>query len=123
MPALSENSPEFKYTETRPYGEVRTGYTKFAEGDVLFAKITPCMENGKGAVARNLENEIGCGTTELFVLRPKQDVSADYIYRYLAQDKIRSTNKKKSSAVSTSFSNSPTRSKRVTKRPEATQTN
>jgi len=89
MPALSETNPDFKYTESRPYGSVKTGYTKFAEGDVLFAKITPCMENGKGAVARNLDNELGCGTTELFVLRPKRGISPNYVYRFLAQEKIR----------------------------------
>ena len=58
----------------RPYQEVKKGFTFFREGDVLFAKITPCMENGKGALAVGLENGIGCGSTELYVLRPKSDV-------------------------------------------------
>ncbi|MGD7036791.1 restriction endonuclease subunit S [Methylotuvimicrobium buryatense] len=51
--------------------EVRQGYSFFAEGDVIFAKVTPCFENGKSAIARNLCNGYGFGTTELYVLRPK----------------------------------------------------
>ena len=54
----------------RPYGEVKKGYTVFQEGDVLFAKITPCMENGKGALALGLRNGIGVGSTEFHILRP-----------------------------------------------------
>ena len=70
MTALSESKPEFESLEEQTLGEVRRGFTHFAEGDVLFAKITPCMENGKGAVARRLRNKLGCGTTELHVIRP-----------------------------------------------------
>jgi hypothetical protein len=44
MAALSESKPEFESLEERPLGDVRKGFTHFAEGDVLFAKITPCME-------------------------------------------------------------------------------
>lgn len=58
----------------RPYQEAKKGFTCFREGDVLFAKITPCMENGKGALAVGLENGIGCGSTEFHVLRPKTDI-------------------------------------------------
>lgn len=56
---------------TRPIGEVETGYTFFKEGDVTIAKITPCFENGKGAVMTGLQNGFGFGTTELIVTRPK----------------------------------------------------
>ena len=67
------------------YDEVRTGFTYFSEGDVLFAKITPCMENGKGAVASNLCNGIGFGSTEFHVLRPLSGVSDSYwIYTLLS---------------------------------------
>ena len=89
MAGLSETKPEFEFTEERPLGEVRKGFTHFAEGDVLFAKITPCMENGKGAVARGLRNKLGCGTTELHVVRPFGRISPEYIYRFLAQPRIR----------------------------------
>jgi type I restriction enzyme S subunit len=89
MPALSESSPDFDRTLIRSLGEVRKGYTHFRDGDVLFAKITPCMENGKGAVATALQNGIGCGTTELHVLRPTRLVDPYYLYRFLQQSSIR----------------------------------
>lgn len=56
---------------TRPIAEVETGYTYFRDGDVALAKITPCFENGKGALMQGLEAGIGFGTTELIVARPK----------------------------------------------------
>ncbi len=57
----------------RPYRDVKKGFTSFSEGDVLFAKITPCMENGKGALATGLFNGLGFGSTEFHVLRPLTD--------------------------------------------------
>jgi len=77
MPAVSETG-DIDATEIRTYDEVKTGFTYFAENDVLFAKITPCMENGKGAVAEGLCNEIGFGSTEFHVLRPIKEVSSPY---------------------------------------------
>ncbi len=55
----------------KKYDDVKNGYSYFVENDVLFAKITPSMENGKGAVAKNLKNGLGVGSTEFHVLRPK----------------------------------------------------
>lgn len=69
MPAVTERGG-IDTTSIKEYDEVKTGFTYFAENDVLFAKITPCMENGKGAVARGLHNGIGFGSTEFHVLRP-----------------------------------------------------
>ncbi|MHB8894943.1 MAG: restriction endonuclease subunit S [Candidatus Geothermincolia bacterium] len=89
MPALSTNRPEFESLQERPFGEVRKGYTHFAEGDVLFAKITPCMENGKGAVAVGLSNGLGCGTTEIHVVRPLGRIVPHYIYHFLHQPSVR----------------------------------
>lgn len=77
MPAVSEDG-KIDCSDIRPYKEVRKGFTYFAENDVLFAKITPCMENGKGAVARGLEGEIGSGSTEFHVLRPIEGKSNPY---------------------------------------------
>lgn len=54
----------------KPLDEVYNGYTYFTDGDVVIAKITPCFENGKGAIAEGLTNEVGFGTTEFYVLRP-----------------------------------------------------
>lgn len=61
-------------------GEVKVGYTSFKEEDVLFAKITPCMQNGKGALARGLINGVGFGSTEFHVLRAKDTGHPVYIY-------------------------------------------
>jgi len=68
--------------ENRRWGEIKKGYTHFAEGDVGLAKITPCFENGKSTVFRNLTGGFGSGTTELHVVRPLF-VSADYIVLFL----------------------------------------
>ena len=77
MPAVSEDG-KIDCSDVKPYKEVRKGFTYFEENDVLFAKITPCMENGKGAVAKGLENEIGSGSTEFHVLRPIEGKSNPY---------------------------------------------
>ena len=89
MAALSGSKPAFDSLEVRTLGEIRKGFTHFAEGDVLFAKITPCMENGKGAVATGLQSGIGCGTTELHFIRPHGGISPHYVYRFLAQPSVR----------------------------------
>ena len=62
------------------YGRVKNGFTRFSENDTLFAKITPCMENGKGALVTKLVNGIGCGSTEFHVLRAKKGGDPSYIY-------------------------------------------
>lgn len=68
---------------TRPYSEICKGFTYFAENDVLFAKITPCMENGKGCVAKGLHNSAGFGSTEFHVLRPIKGKSNPYWLYYI----------------------------------------
>lgn len=66
----------------RPIGEVETGYTYFREGDVSLAKITPCFENGKGAIMSGLTGGAGFGTTELIVARPRMEqISSTYLHR------------------------------------------
>ena len=66
--------------------EYYKGYTYFRDGDVLLAKITPCFENGKVAIAENCENGIGFGTTEFHVLRPRKDISNSYWIKYLLKN-------------------------------------
>ena len=66
--------------QTKPLDKVTSGYTPFREGDVLVAKITPCFENGKGAVACGLTNGAGFGTTELHVLRPGPDLDRRFLF-------------------------------------------
>ena len=80
MPYVSE-SGDIKTDETKLYKDVKSGFTYFAEEDVLFAKITPCMENGKGAIARNLKNGIGFGSTEFHILRPNRSIiTPEWLY-------------------------------------------
>jgi type I restriction enzyme, S subunit len=70
--------------EQRLWGEIKKGFTQFADGDVVLAKITPCFENGKAAVIAGLTNGIGAGTTELHVVRPLYEfIVPDYIYIFL----------------------------------------
>jgi type I restriction enzyme S subunit len=64
----------------KPISEVRTGFSSFAKGDVVVAKITPCFENGKGACLDELDTEIGFGTTEFINLRPSNVVLSKYLY-------------------------------------------
>lgn len=89
MADISEDVPLFKNSQVRLLSEVRRGFTHFANGDVLFAKITPCMENGKAAIAQGLKNDLGCGTTELHVLRPIHGVMSTYLYYFIHQQKFR----------------------------------
>ena len=65
---------------TRRVGEVASGYTYFEDGDVAIAKITPCYENGKGAVLAGLAEGVGFGTTELIVMRPTQNDCPQWLY-------------------------------------------
>jgi len=68
--------------EIKPWGEMKSGYTHFSEGDVALAKITPCFENGKSTVFRDLTGGMGAGTTELHVVRPLF-VDPDFILIFL----------------------------------------
>lgn len=77
MPSVSENG-YLQDVADEEYGKVKKGFTYFENNDVLFAKITPCMENGKGAIAQDLTNGIGMGSTEFHVLRPIEGKSNSY---------------------------------------------
>lgn len=70
-------------TEPRPWRDIKSGFTQFAEGDVGVAKITPCFENGKSTVFQNLSNGIGAGTTELHIVRPLCGVQPRYVLLFL----------------------------------------
>lgn len=72
--------------------ENASGFTKFKEGDLLWAKITPCMQNGKSAIAKNLTNGLGCGSTEFFVMRPKDErLVIEYLHVILHMKCVRET--------------------------------
>ena len=81
MAVVSETDMYFSVQEQRPLKEVYTGYTYFRDDDVLLAKVTPCFENEKSGLAKNLENGIGFGSSEFFVLRANPvRVLPEYIY-------------------------------------------
>ena len=88
MDAVDGESGTITKPQERPFGEIRRGYTYFAEGDVLFAKITPCMQNGKHAIAEGLIDGIGFGTTEFHVIRPRPMVTSRWLHFYLRQPHI-----------------------------------
>lgn len=89
MPAVEAESGEIDVSAVRTFGEVKKGYTAFQEGDVLFAKITPCMENGKMAVVPALHNDLGFGSTEFHVLRSSDRVLPKYIYYFVSSKQFR----------------------------------
>ncbi|WP_312367756.1 restriction endonuclease subunit S [Ensifer sp.] len=78
MPLIAAEYGVANKHEVRAWGEIKKGYTHFSEGDVGLAKITPCFENGKSTVFRNLTGGVGSGTTELHIVRPLL-IAADYI--------------------------------------------
>ena len=95
MSALSAESASVEEEQDRPYSEVSKGYTSFASGDVLFAKITPCFENGKIAQAI-LRNRIGVGSTEFHVIRPNDgQAEGRFLHHFLRQPKIRSAGERR----------------------------
>lgn len=83
------NSGVWENRQTRKMSEINSGYTPFQEGDVLFAKITPCMENGKGCHATGLTNGIGFGSTEFHVLRARGKNCARFIYYWTRYEHLR----------------------------------
>lgn len=89
MSAVGAEDGQVDISEVRKFGDVKKGYTAFQEKDVLFAKITPCMENGKMAVVPKLKNNLGLGSTEFHVLRPLEEVLPEYIYYFVSSKQFR----------------------------------
>jgi type I restriction enzyme S subunit len=86
MSAVDEGRGVIAAVEERPFAEVRKGYTPFRDGDVLFAKVTPCMENGKAAIAQGLRHGMGFGSTEFHVLRPNPAlITPEYVFHFVRQ--------------------------------------
>ena len=75
--------------DVRELEDVYNGYTYFADGDICVAKITPCFENGKGAIAEGLTNGVGFGTTELHVIRPEAGIDRRYLFYVTIADDFR----------------------------------
>ncbi|MFZ1325380.1 MAG: restriction endonuclease subunit S [Candidatus Contendobacter sp.] len=89
MAAVAEEFASVNVSQLRPLCEVRKGYTYFLEGDVLFAKITPCMENGKGGLVPDLLYKHAFGSTEFHVLRSFDGIKPKWVAYYLSQSQFR----------------------------------
>ena len=89
MAAVEAGSGRIEVSQTKQLATVKKGYTPFSEGDVLFAKITPCMENGKMAVVPKLTNGLGFGSTEFHVLRPHTGIDPRYVYYFVSSQTFR----------------------------------
>ena len=83
MESLRNGTIDYK---TIPLLKAKGKYTYFGNQDLLIAKVTPCFENGNIAIARNLLNGIGFGSSEIFVLRPNKEVISQYLF-YLSQSR------------------------------------
>lgn len=94
MSAVDEEDGTIVAAEEKPFALVQRGYTYFEEGNVLFAKITPCMENGKAAIARGLRDGIGFGSTEFHVLRPRGSVISEWIWFFVRRQPFREAARK-----------------------------
>ncbi|MEX2231053.1 MAG: restriction endonuclease subunit S [Cyclobacteriaceae bacterium] len=75
--------------QKRKFAEVSGSYTYFADKDVLLAKITPCFENGKVGIARDLINGIGFGSSEYIVFRSKGEIDPEYLFYYISREQFR----------------------------------
>ncbi|NJB83582.1 restriction endonuclease subunit S [Wenyingzhuangia aestuarii] len=93
MKDLNEHNINFVPNELKKINEVYKGYTYFADGDIILAKVTPCFENGKAGLAKDLMNGIGFGSSEYHVLRPKETVLPEWIYFAVLTEQFRITGK------------------------------
>jgi len=85
MENIDGETGEIRQIGIKKLSRVRSGKTRFKEKDVLFAKITPCVENKKVALVRNLPSEVGFGSTEFHVIRAKEGITVPEFVLYLAR--------------------------------------
>jgi type I restriction enzyme S subunit len=95
MRSVDEVTGSILTLETKKFLEVKKGYTPFIDRDVIFAKITPCMENGKAALVSGLLNGHGFGSTEFHVLRSKGEITPELVYYYVRRQSFRDEAEKK----------------------------
>jgi restriction endonuclease S subunit len=93
MADINENSDEFNPKEERNIRDVYNGYTYFRDNDVLLAKVTPCFENGKAGIARNLRSGIGFGSSEFIVFRSNEKVLPMWLYLNVTSPRFRELGK------------------------------
>lgn len=89
MASVEALSGRIGASDVRQWQEVKKGYTRFQDGDVLFAKITPCMENGKAAIARGVAGGVGTGSMEFHVLRPGPALRPEILLHYVLREEFR----------------------------------
>lgn len=89
MKNVSENDSEIIEKNFEKFKDLQKGYSQFIENDILFAKITPCMENGKTAIISNLKEKIGYGSTEFHILRSTKIIDNKILYNFLKQQRFR----------------------------------
>jgi type I restriction enzyme S subunit len=89
MKAVDDITGKIVWPTVREFHEVAKGYTWFENGDVIFARITPCMQNGKAALAQNLLSGVGFGSTEFHVIRAGREVCAEWIYHLVRHKAFR----------------------------------
>ena len=89
MADIGEHEMFFAPKDTKRLDEVTTSYTYFKDGDVLLAKVTPCFENGKAGIARDLRGGIGFGSSEFYVLRPTGDLLPQWVFMFAATPAFR----------------------------------
>ncbi|MDR3567885.1 MAG: restriction endonuclease subunit S [Syntrophobacteraceae bacterium] len=94
MAAVDEVAGKIANPQARPFAVVKKGFTHFEDGDVLFAKITPCMENGKAAIARELLGGHGFGSTEFHVIRPQPHVLPEWVFYFVRRQSFRAEAKR-----------------------------
>ena len=89
MKAIDDIKGVIAWPEIRRYEEVAKGYTWFKNDDIIFARITPCMQNGKSAHAHNLVNGVGFGSTEFHVMRPGPDLLGEWLHALVRHKSFR----------------------------------
>ena len=89
MSDIGENEMYFDVKDFKYLQDVSSSYTYFKDNDVLIAKVTPCFENGKAGIAKNLNNGIGFGSSEFCILRPTESIISQWVYLHMATPNFR----------------------------------
>ena len=89
MADMGEHAMYFEAKDCKQLKEVGSSYTYFKENDVLIAKVTPCFENGKAGIARNLSNQTGFGSSEFYVLRSTEKCLSEWLFLMVATPAFR----------------------------------
>ena len=88
MPNVQEKNNVVEY-DLVPYGTVKKGFTVFKKGDMIWAKITPCMQNGKSCIVDEMPTEVGFGSTEFHVVRKRtEDVYMPFIWSIFSNENV-----------------------------------